>query len=38
VGVVEAAPAAAFVAAGSLAIVALGAVLFYRAVTLWLVL
>jgi putative heme transporter len=38
VGVVEAALTAAFVAAGSPASVALGAVLVYRAVTLWLVL
>jgi putative heme transporter len=36
--VVEAALTAAFVAAGSPASVALGAVLVYRAVTLWLVL
>jgi uncharacterized protein (TIRG00374 family) len=38
VGLVEAALTAAFVAAGSPASVALGAVLVYRAVTLWLVL
>jgi uncharacterized protein (TIRG00374 family) len=38
VGVVEAALTAAFVAAGSPASVALGAVLVYRAVTLWLIL